>query len=89
MSLPDGSAPPSPALEWFRLAASAPVRRRALRYAVVVGAILITINHGDAILRGDLPLGRLLRIGLTLMVPYLVSTFSSVGAMLEMRRKDR
>jgi len=75
------------AKEWLRLAASAPVRRRALRYAVVVGAILITINHGDAILRGDLPLGRLLRIGLTLMVPYLVSTFSSVGAMLQMRRE--
>jgi hypothetical protein len=78
----------SPAREWLRLAASAPVRRRALRYAVVVGAILITINHGDAILRGDLPPGRLLRMGLTMLVPYLVSTFSSVGAMLQMRRQE-
>lgn len=77
----------SPAGEWLRLAVSAPVRRRAIRYAIVVGAILITINHGDAILRGDLPPGRLLRMGLTLLVPYLVSTFSSVGAMLQMRRQ--
>jgi hypothetical protein len=77
----------TPATEWLRLAASAPVRRRAVRYALVVGAILITINHGDAILRGDLPVGRLLRMGLTVMVPYLVSTFSSVGAMLQMRRE--
>lgn len=86
MPLPYDSVPPSAALEWLRLAGSPAVRRRALRYAVVVGAILITINHGDAILRGDLPFGRLLRIGLTLLVPYLVSTFSSVGAMLQMRR---
>jgi hypothetical protein len=77
----------TPVMERLRLAASAPVRRRAVRYALVVGAILITINHGDAILRGDLPVSRLLRMGLTVMVPYLVSTFSSVGAMLQMRRE--
>lgn len=76
-----------PAREWLRLATSPPVRRRAIRYAVVVGAILLTINHGDAILRGDLPPDRLLRMGLTMLVPYLVSTFSSVGAMLQMRRQ--
>jgi len=79
--------PPSAAQEWLRLAGSAPVRRRALRYAVVVGAILITINHGDAILHGDLSIGRWLRIGLTLLVPYLVSTFSSVGAMRQMQQE--
>ncbi len=81
------SAVTSPVREWLRLAMSAPVRRRALRYAVVVGAILLTINHGDAILRGDLPPDRLLRMGLTMLVPYLVSTFSSVGAMLQMQRQ--
>jgi hypothetical protein len=80
-------APSSPVREWLQLAASAPVRRRAIRYAIVVGAILLTINHGDAILRGDLPPDRLLRMGLTMLVPYLVSTFSSVGAMLQMRRQ--
>jgi hypothetical protein len=74
--------------EWLRLAASPPVRNRALRYVVVVGSILITINHGDAILSGDLPPDRLLRMGLTLLVPYLVSTFSSVGAMMQMRRGE-
>lgn len=76
----------SAASDRLRLALSPPVRRRALRYALVVGTVLIAINHGDAILRGDLPPGRLLRIGLTTLVPYLVSTFSSVGAILEMRR---
>ena len=39
--------------EWLRLALRPSVARRALGYAVVVGTILISINHGDAILRGD------------------------------------
>jgi len=65
---------------WFQVATSAPVVRRALKYAVVVGAILIAINHGDALLDGQLESGRLLRIGLTVLVPYAVSTLSSVEA---------
>jgi hypothetical protein len=71
--------------EWLRIAAEASVRRRALR-TVVVGSTLITINHGDAILHGDFSGARLLKMALTLVVPYLVSTFSSVGAIREHRR---
>jgi hypothetical protein len=69
------------------LALKPSVVKRALKYAVVVGSILIAINHGDAILRGDLPPGRLFRMGLTVLVPYVVSTLSSVGAMREMGNK--
>lgn len=65
------------------LALKTSVVKRALKYAIVVGVILITINHGDAILRGDLPPARLFRMGLTVLVPYVVSTLSSVGAMRE------
>jgi hypothetical protein len=65
---------------WVDIAFSRPVVLRALRYAVVVGALLIAINHGDAILRGDLSLARLLRMLLTTLVPYAVSTLSSVEA---------
>jgi len=57
------------------------VVRRGLGYAVVVGTILIAINHGDALLRGEVTAGRLWRMGLTVVVPYVVSTLSSVGAM--------
>lgn len=67
--------------DWLALATEGPVVRRGLRYAVVVGAVLISINHGDALVRGDLEPVRLLKMGLTVMVPYLVSTFSSVGAL--------
>jgi hypothetical protein len=60
---------------------------RALTYATVVGTVLILVNHGDALLTGDVSAGRLLRMGRTVMVPCLVSTFSSVGAIQEMRRQ--
>jgi hypothetical protein len=73
-------------LEWMRQASSWPVVRRALRFALVVGAILIAINHGDAIVRGELGAGRILQMGLTLLVPYAVSTLSSVLAIREARR---
>jgi hypothetical protein len=68
-------------LEWLRLATAPTTVRRALKYAVIVGAVLITINHGDALLRGELDGGRLLRMILTVMVPYAVSTLSSVEAL--------
>lgn len=72
---------------WLHTATRRRVVRRAVGYAVVVGAILIAINHGDALLRGDVTGMRLLRMGLTLMVPYLVSTFSSVGAIIDQQRR--
>jgi hypothetical protein len=72
--------------EWLQVAAEPAVVRRALKYAVVVGAILIFINHGDALLYGDLTIARLLKMGLTVVVPYAVSTASSVGAIREARR---
>ena len=71
--------------EWLRLARDPAVVRRALRTAVVVGAILTTINHGDAILHGDVDGVRLFRIFLTVFVPYAVSTTSSVAALRSMR----
>jgi hypothetical protein len=70
------SAPPG----WLEVATSGPVVGRALLYLVIVGALLIAINHGDALLRGEIDGNRLVKILLTPLVPYLVSTFSSVSA---------
>jgi hypothetical protein len=67
--------------EALELARQPRVVRRALAYAVVVGSLLIAINHGHAILAGEVDRGRLLQMGLTVMVPYVVSTLSSVGAL--------
>lgn len=71
----------APHTEFLRCACSRPVMRRAVRYAIVVGALLITINHGDALVRADVSPGRLVQMLLTALVPYLVSTLSSVEAM--------
>lgn len=56
--------------------------------AVVVGSVLVAINHGDAILRGDFPPGRGVRVVLTALVPHCVSTYSSVAAMREQRSRQ-
>lgn len=80
--MPQENAPfPSRFRAWLTLALAPSVVRRAFGYAVVVGAILIAINHGDSILRGEIGAGRLAKMVLTVCVPYAVSTLSSVGAM--------
>jgi hypothetical protein len=68
--------------EFLRLAFRWRVVRRALGFAVVVGAILVAINYGDA-LPGEDELARrdLLKMALTVCVPYAVSMLSSVTAM--------
>lgn len=72
---------PTANASWLHLATRPSVVRRGVMYALIVGAILITINHGDAILRGQVTTGRVLKMGLTVIVPYVVSTLSSVGAL--------
>jgi hypothetical protein len=69
--------------EWCVLVCRRTVVLRGLKFAVVVGAILIAINHGDAILRGDLDPVSYTKMALTVVVPYVVSVFSSVGAIIE------
>jgi hypothetical protein len=62
------------------LALRCDVVTRALRYAGVVGVVLVTINHGPALLAGDVSPGRVFQIALTFCVPYAVTTFASVQA---------
>lgn len=45
----------------------------ALRVAAVVGSILFVINHGTALLQGEMNRDRWLSAGLTYLVPYIVS----------------
>ena len=70
---------------WLRLALQPSVIKRAVKYAVVVGIVLIAINHSDAILQGEVTRDRLFKMALTVLVPYVVSTLSSVGALRELR----
>jgi len=50
--------------------------------------VLIAINHGPAILRGDVTVPRVLQMLLTVFVPYAVSTYSSVGAIHARQVRD-
>jgi hypothetical protein len=73
--------------EWLSLARSPRIVHRALKYAIGVGSVLIVINHGDALLGGDVSLVRVLRMILTVIVPYCVSTASSVSSILEHKQE--
>jgi cation transporter-like permease len=70
---------------WWAYARARSTVRRALASAVVVGPILVVINHADAIVHGDVTGSRMLKMLLTFAVPYAVSTYSSVQAELEHR----
>lgn len=72
-------------MEWLSIALSRHIVVRGLKYAAIVGGILIGINHGEALLNGEFDSGRAIQMALTIVVPYLVSTSSSVSAVLEMR----
>jgi hypothetical protein len=54
--------------------------------SLIVGTILTAINHGPAILAGEVTRQRLFQIALTYLVPYTVSTVSSVATWREIRR---
>ena len=54
------------------------VVRRSARVAVVVGTLLALINHGDSLLQGTLDAEASMKILLTYLVPYCVSTWASV-----------
>ena len=65
---------------FLTLCARPDVVRRAIRVALLVGTILATINHGDILFGGPITPVRVVRIGLTYCVPYVVATYASVQA---------
>ena len=74
--------------EWLKIALSPPVRKRAMKVALLVGCILALINYSDRVLAGTFELRDLIKIGMTFFVPYCVSTYSAVGALQEAARKQ-
>ena len=77
MKNPSEGSAPDERPSFIAVAVRPNVVRRALAYALVVGAILIAINQGDALLAGEISVGRALKMILTALVPYCVSTASS------------
>ncbi len=74
---------------WIALAKSPMIVKRALGYALVVGSLLIAINHGTCIINREYSFTCLWQSALSLCVPFIVSTFSSVQALLGGNRSSR
>jgi hypothetical protein len=76
-----------PPIQSFLDAAFQPhVVRRAFVMSIVVGLILISINHGMCIVKGKFGGLCLLQSALTFFVPYGVSTVASVMAMKDVEQ---
>lgn len=73
-------------MTFISLATERDVVVRALKTSILVGGILVAINHADALVQGDLDLMRLVQIGLTFLVPYCVSTYASVSTLKNLNR---
>ena len=56
---------------------------RAAKVAAIVGPILTVINQYDVLLSLDFSLRLMAKIGLTFLVPYSVSSFSSARAYMD------
>ena len=65
---------------FLSVAMSQKVVSRAIRVALIVGAILAIINHGDKMIPFSMTNMDLVKVILTYLVPYSVSTWSAVGA---------
>ncbi|WOE75346.1 nitrate/nitrite transporter NrtS [Alterisphingorhabdus coralli] len=57
--------------------------RRAIKVSMIVGTLLVLLNHGDAILIGDWPYWW--KIVLTYAVPYSVSSYSTAAFIVEIQ----
>jgi len=63
---------------WLAVALRPAILKRGVKVGLVVGTTLAFINHGDKILSMALDGESLLKIGLTYLVPFCVSTWASV-----------
>ena len=53
---------------------------RAVKVALMVGCVLVAINHGDALLAGNINGALMVKAALTFLVPFSVSVYSSTAA---------
>lgn len=67
---------------WFNVAGRPEVVSRSLKVSFLVGTILIAINQGNLLLSGPLSPDLYWKIPLTYCVPYAVSTYAAVDAIL-------
>ena len=69
-------------MNWFKIAIRKDIVTRSMRVGLVVGTILIVINYTDRFMAGNLKAVDIFKMILTYFVPYSVSTYASVSAIL-------
>ena len=67
---------------WIVLASRKDTILRSLKVSLIVGTILAVINHADSLWTGQANGLTVMKIVLTYAVPYLVSTYAAVSALL-------
>ena len=70
---------------WLKIAMRRDVLVRGLKVGLIVGTILTAINQGDLILAGTLTAENAWKIPLTYLVPFCVSTYAAVSAIIAHR----
>ena len=73
---------------WLTAALRPEVVRRSRRVALLVGTILVVINYTDVLLAGRITLHDGIKMLLTYLVPYCVSTYASVSIIREHERAE-
>jgi hypothetical protein len=69
-------------LRFLEIALQPKVYRTALKVGLLVGTILALINHSSAVFSLSLSAQNILQIILSYLIPYSVSTYSSVKIIL-------
>lgn len=62
--------------------------RRAIKVAIIVGTILCLINQWQAIIQRSIPIDWF-KVVLTYLVPYAVSSYSTVASKRDQQKPDR
>ena len=74
--------------EWLSIAKRRDVVVRGIKVGLIVGTILMAINHGDVILNGQIDSSAFWKISLTYLVPFCVSTYAGVEAILRQKNQN-
>ncbi|MFL2582976.1 MAG: nitrate/nitrite transporter NrtS [Gammaproteobacteria bacterium] len=72
---------------WLKHALNPKIVQRSVKTSLIVGTVLILINYGSSLTEWATFTSSWWKIGLTYWVPYLVSTYSAVGSLVD-RSKD-
>ena len=70
-------------IHWWSVAGRPAVMLRSVKVSMLVGSLLVFINQGDLLLSGILSNDLWWKIPLTYCVPYCVSTYAAVDAILQ------